>query len=106
MLQVSKAIQTAYNNVSVEKQLRAIIDKPKVFNKLRLVQQRYIKLIETSYYKEMRLYLSKEEKEYLFNIYYNFVVKNYQFPDKQEHQPKSEHSPKHIGMRMLSNMAK
>lgn len=110
MKTATQSQQETYGNKSIQDQLDMIINDPKVFNNLRTIQKRGVKLIERSYYINMSL--RQDEKEYLFNIYFNFVINKFSYSDKKPVTTKVKNmvamkgfATSHIGMRMLNEMS-
>ena len=95
-----------YKHITIREQINAIKNGVAFIN-LRSIQKRGINMIEKAY--NNKKYLNSDESEYLFNIYYNFVVNNFTYPDRNDNIISTSISQKHIvpqqhiGMRMLNN---
>lgn len=83
------------------------IEEVKIFNNLRLIQQTEFNKIKKLYNKCG--FLSKPYNDYLWNLYYNFVINKFTFNDKKIWKEKEgknikEITPQHIGMRIFNQI--
>ena len=97
--------QKSYNHITTNEQLNQINNF--VFDKLRLVQKNALHLIERNYIKNKAF--NKEEKDYIFNLYYNFIINKFEFSAsnktiKVKGKNINTRALSHIGMRMLHNL--
>lgn len=95
-----------YKHITIREQINSIKNGIAFIN-LRPIQQRGINMIEKNY--NRKKYLNSDESEYLFNIYYNFVVNNFTYEDKKDNIittsiSKKHNTPHHIGMKMLNQL--
>lgn len=100
MRNTTESIKQSYKSVTTFSQLNEI--NSKALSELRMVQKNAIKLIERSYNKKKCF--TSEESEYVFNLYYNFVILKYSFKPLQQIKEKRK-SFQHVGMRMLNQLS-
>lgn len=89
-----------YNYITIPEQLKLVMNN--AYTKLRMIQQDAISKIKKKYDKNK--FLNNEESEYLFNIYYNFIVNGFQYEDKKDIVIKTSLSQHHIGIQMLKQL--
>lgn len=103
--QSTKLEQAGYKGVKVTSMLQAV-KHSEVFKHLRLVQQDEFTRIENRYKKLG--YLTQAYFQYLWLLYWNFVLNDFRFDDELKSwtvitkQQKIEH--KHIGMQILDSL--
>lgn len=100
MLNYTQLQRQGYKNITIPQQIAEI--KNKAYPKLRLIQQQNLKKIERIY--NSKGYLSQEESNFIFNLYYNFIVNGFTFNKKSITHKTKNVTPQHIGMRMLNNL--
>lgn len=104
MLDYTSTEKAGYNSISYNEQITNIMNNKSCYNKLRAVQKTNLNNIRRKV-NTTKQSLTQEEKDYVFNLYYNFVVNQFTF-DKSEPIVIAEPEPKatHIGMRMLEQL--
>lgn len=100
MLNYTQLQRQGYKNINIPQQINELKDK--AYLNLRSIQQRGLKQIERNY--NSKGYLSEEESNYIFNLYYNFIVNKFTFTKESTPTTVKDVSPQHIGMRMLNKL--
>lgn len=105
MKNVSKLQKSGYKGIKVTSMLKAI-ESAEMFPRLRLVQQNEFCKIRNKYNKLG--YLTKPYFSYLWELYWNFILNDFQFEDKSTTWTivsKIKNVPEeHIGMKMLKQI--
>ena len=80
-----------------------IIEMEQKINELRQIQKDCFNKIKSKFYKSIQL--SKTELDYLWNLYYNFVIREFSFNTNNEFKHVTTFTTmNHIGMKMLNEM--
>jgi len=105
MTTVTTLHKAGYKGVKITSMIKAI-ESQEIFKHLRLVQQNEFSRIKNKYNKVS--YLTQPYMEYLWQLYWNFVLNDFRFEDKSKDWSiptkvkKVEYS--HIGMKILNNL--
>lgn len=103
MLDYTAVEKAGYNSISYNQQIKEIIDNKNCINKLRSIQKKNLFIIRRKINNKHSL--TQEEKDYVFNLYYNFVVNAFTFDTiVTPINIIEETEAKHIGMKMLNNL--
>ncbi len=103
MKDLTELQQSGYKGVKVTSMITAIKSK-EIYTHLRLVQQDEFRRIENRYNKLG--YLTQPYFTYLWLLYWNFVLNDFRFEDKNWSEIKEIKiiEPQHIGMKILKEM--
>ena len=104
-LKKSTALQQAgYKGVKVTSMIKAI-EQQETFKHLRLIQQDEFCRLRNRYNKNG--YLTQPYFNYLWNLYWNFVLNDFRFDSDKSWTIVTKHKeikPEHIGMKMLKSL--
>ena len=107
MKTITNLQKQGYNGVKVSSMLNACLSN-EIKNHLRLVQIDELSTIKNKYFKLG--YISKPEMTLLWNVYWNFVLNDYRFDDKDKEYTVIASTrvvlPEHIGLQMFNNLNK
>jgi hypothetical protein len=102
MLSYTNKEKLGYNSISYNEQIEAIVNNKSSYNMLRTIQKTNLRTIRNK--TNTKKFLTAEEKEYVFNLYYNFVVNKFNFDTKPCIISKPQSKATHIGMKMLEEL--
>lgn len=97
--------QQGYKGVKITSMIKAI-QQQEIFPHLRLVQQDEFRRIQNRYNKNG--YLTKPYFQYLWLLYWNFVLNDFRFEDKSKDWSipikRKVVKPEHIGLQLLKEL--
>lgn len=105
MKTVTALEKAGYKGIKVTSMIKAI-ESQEIFKHLRLVQQNEFSKLKNKYNKVS--YLTQPYMNYLWQLYWNFVLNDFRFDDKSKNwsivTKHKKVATEHIGMKMLNDL--